>query len=581
MTEEIRYQHLIRQDCPLPAGTPVMVYCRDSGGEEQERSVGQQIEVAKEYCRVHGLILEHVYRDDAKVSTNTEKRDELKAMLAEVRKRFKLINDRGKREVFRKSYKLGLIFWKSNRLGRDSLEASHIRTDIRMRGITIIDLITSANTGNQAMDSLIEAFQQWQDEQTLEEMSQNIQRGLVELVTLRDNDPGFKALNPQFPETGGYLGILPGHVPAGFKAERIAIGIRENSTRRAREYHYAQRIVPNHEDGSWERSRRAWEMRIEGRTLAEILKETQLFKTVAGFSRFFKNRIYIGELSYGGRIYKDFVPALIPEEWFELEQARSQEVKKKLQKQKTKKELEPRRITSRHLLSGLVYCGAIDGHEHAMSADTSTTRGGKFRNDYYVCNTMKKSRGQACSAKRVNARRLDAAVISAIITNILNVETLSPIAQKIAQGLNERNDDIASRMKIANSKLTKVNNAIENLTDSIEELGLSPTLKKRLLEREEEAYLINREIQQLMELATEKRDIPQHSTEQLADWIEILQTELLEGDHLVVREILKTFIEKIVVSENDGKIFYTFARSEILGYVKCAWRDSNPRLFAP
>jgi len=28
------YLHLIRQDCPVPAGTHVVVYCRDSGGEE-------------------------------------------------------------------------------------------------------------------------------------------------------------------------------------------------------------------------------------------------------------------------------------------------------------------------------------------------------------------------------------------------------------------------------------------------------------------------------------------------------------------------------------------------------------------
>ncbi len=34
-----RYLHLIRQDCPLPAGTHVIAYCRDSGGDEQDRSV--------------------------------------------------------------------------------------------------------------------------------------------------------------------------------------------------------------------------------------------------------------------------------------------------------------------------------------------------------------------------------------------------------------------------------------------------------------------------------------------------------------------------------------------------------------
>lgn len=48
MTTDNRYPHLIRQDCPLPPSTHV-VYCRDSGGDEQDRNVAQQIDVTGEY----------------------------------------------------------------------------------------------------------------------------------------------------------------------------------------------------------------------------------------------------------------------------------------------------------------------------------------------------------------------------------------------------------------------------------------------------------------------------------------------------------------------------------------------------
>ncbi len=34
MTTDNRYLRLIRQDCPLPPGTHVVVYCRDSGGDK-------------------------------------------------------------------------------------------------------------------------------------------------------------------------------------------------------------------------------------------------------------------------------------------------------------------------------------------------------------------------------------------------------------------------------------------------------------------------------------------------------------------------------------------------------------------
>ena len=40
-----------RNDCPLPPGSRVAGYFRDSGGDEQERSVDQQRRVAEEYCQ--------------------------------------------------------------------------------------------------------------------------------------------------------------------------------------------------------------------------------------------------------------------------------------------------------------------------------------------------------------------------------------------------------------------------------------------------------------------------------------------------------------------------------------------------
>ena len=58
-----RYLHLLRSDCPLPPGTHVVLYTRDSGGDEQDKSIVQQNEAAQEFCQHFGLVLEHVYCD--------------------------------------------------------------------------------------------------------------------------------------------------------------------------------------------------------------------------------------------------------------------------------------------------------------------------------------------------------------------------------------------------------------------------------------------------------------------------------------------------------------------------------------
>jgi len=127
-----RYLHLVRHDCPLTPGTHVVVYCRDSGGEEQDRSVSQQVDTAREYCQHHNLVLEKVYIDEARLSSNTEKRDALQELLSDLRRRFKRIHDRYKRDRAIREKPFGVVFWKSNRRGRDSIEATNIKTDLRL-----------------------------------------------------------------------------------------------------------------------------------------------------------------------------------------------------------------------------------------------------------------------------------------------------------------------------------------------------------------------------------------------------------------------------------------------------------------
>lgn len=304
MHNDSRYLHLIRSDCQLPPGTHVVIYCRDSGGEEQDRSISQQIETAREYCQHHNLALEQIYIDEARLSSNTEKRNALQDMLFDLHRRFKRIHDRYKREKASHENPFGVIFWKSNRLGRDSIEATNIKTDLRLRGITLIDLVTSANTGNAAIDALIEAFQQWQDEQALDEISQNAKRGLAQLVGTRDNDPEFLKYNPDWESTGKYLGLMPGGVPTGFKAERIQIGVyARKKGRTSGEPRIVQRIVPDPE--KWDRCYMAWEMRNSGASYNEIHQATRLFKNINGYDTFFSNTIYVGDLTYGGKLYME------------------------------------------------------------------------------------------------------------------------------------------------------------------------------------------------------------------------------------------------------------------------------------
>jgi hypothetical protein len=560
---EDRYLHLVRGTCPLPKGAHVVAYCRESGGEEQDRSVTQQVSVVREYCAYHGLVLEQIYIDEAKTASNTEKRNQLNLMLADLRYRFKEIGDRQKRQKQSERSPFGIVFWKSNRLGRDAIETNFIKADLRMRALTIIDLVTPADTGDSATNALVEAFQQWKDERDLDELSENARRGLVDTVTLRDNDPDFRECNPDWPTNDGrYLGVMPGVLPKGFRAERVKIKIRKRKA--SGEIHTVQRAVPDTESGLWERCYLAWKMRREGKGIKEIMEATRLYENTNSYTTFFKNMIYTGDFKFGGKLYKDFVPALIPREWYEEEQKAVALRARKIKHGEDLFDYEPRRVASRHLLTGLVYCCAVEGEEHRMHGATSSKSADRNAWDYYICSLKKRRKGQ-CPSKRVSAAALEEAVIQKLLTEVLTRENLRPIADHLATEVATQNSALYERVEALQSRLAEVRSAINKLMDAIEKLGLSPNLQLRLTEREAEERDLLAQIGNFELMVVSPAELPYITDQKLDEFIEAMQVALKGDDVEVAQRAIRAFVAKVVVNDKAGTLFYTFPLSSLTG----------------
>jgi len=557
-SDNAHYLHLIRQDCPLPPGTHVVGYCRDSGGEEQDRSVSQQVDTIREYCAFHNLVLDKIYLDEARKSSNTDKREALQEMLYDLRANFKRINDRYRREKAITEHPYGVIFWKSNRLGRDSIEATNIKTDIRLRGITIIDLLTSANTGNPGIDALIEAFQSWQDEQLLDEISENVKRGEAQLVATRDDDPEFLKYNPGWPSTGGYLGVTPGIVARGFKKEYIQIGVHKRRKNRAGgEARIVGRLVPDPE--AWDRCYLAWEMRHNGEDIGKIHETTRLYKSKNSYTHFFANRIYTGDYEYGGLVYQNFVPAMIPKEWFEEEQRHIEERANKFNGQPVKPEFEPRRVGEEHMLSGLVFCGHVEGEEHPMHVNTIPAQEG-VRGEYvnFKCSLKNNSRGDRCQAGTISAKGLEKAVIENLLEHVITLENLQPLADEIAAQLQERSRDADLRINAVQSRLSEVRRSMENLMDAIEKMGYAPHIQDRYDARLREESELVAELEHLEALCVQPKKIKAVTDDMLRQWIEHTRETLESGDRRLVRRAIMQFVAKIVVKNKTGTLYYTF-----------------------
>ncbi len=106
----------------LPPGSHVIAYLRDSGGDKQELSTGQQRTEVQAYCKKHGLVLVEIFEDAARSGTSTAKREEFERMI-----------DQCKQE----GYVEGLLVWNFARFARNVNDAMYHKADLRRRGITV------------------------------------------------------------------------------------------------------------------------------------------------------------------------------------------------------------------------------------------------------------------------------------------------------------------------------------------------------------------------------------------------------------------------------------------------------------
>ena len=86
----------------------------------------------------------------------------------------------------------------------------------------------------------------------------------------------------------------------------------------------------------------------------------------------------------------------------------------------------PARVGSKFLLSGLLRCGVCGRPYSAQGA-----KSGKFA--YYICGTLHREGAGTCSARYLNAPKLEAFVVEKIRERILNEETIVELVSLVAE----------------------------------------------------------------------------------------------------------------------------------------------------
>ena len=497
---------------PFSAGDAVFGYGRDSGGDQQDLSIAQQEKALRDWCAEQGLVLSHFYADEARKGSSIVGRDQLQEMMHRFR--------HGCSES-------GVIVWKYNRFARSIDNAQYFRAEIRTLGYVFHSITDHVPEG--PMGRLFEAAIDFKDEQYLIDLSLDIKRGLHDLVLL--------------------YGCVPGKPPRGFKREPVQIGMhRDGSAHVGHRWRPDPDLVP--------RVRQAFEMRLTGRSLAEIQKKTRLFSAINSWRTFFSNMIYMGVLQYGDQRFEDYCDPIVSREMWE----RVQQIQNGFARRRHTSSSSidhPRRTSSRFILSGLAFCALCGA---PLFGHTAIQRNGKPL-DSYACGRHYRNRD--CPARRIPKDTLEAAAVDVLREYILRPDVFTETMRLLNDSRSQIDTEHAAQRKQINTELAAVRRQLTNVADGIAENGPSPTLNQRLASLEAQRLELEFKLAAVMESVRPPAPL---SPDQFRDLAERAAAAFPSADEETQRTVLRGFVDRIDVARDGsvvrGTLYYFYPTGE-------------------
>lgn len=485
----------------LPPGSTVWAYLRDSGGPTQDRSVEQQRHIIEEYCAKWGLVLiQPPFEDVHKTGTTVNKRNEFEYMMS-------LSASKALRPK-------GLLIWNHARFSRGGpYDAQFYKSTLRSRGIIIHSLTDKIPEGKFA--PVIETLIDTSNQQKAEEASMGAWRGLRHLVK---------------------QGAVPGTPPKGIKRNPITVvseqGVEHTAHRWDPDPRYEHRIL------------KAFMMKAEGKSLAQIHRATHLYNRQSGYTSFFQNVIYIGILKFGDLVVEDYCKPIVPRDTWDKVQAIIAAYAKR---SSTKSDLyHPRRVNATYALSGIIKCARCGG---AMNGLTSRQKSGS---DYrrYRCNNSKQA--MECTAKPIPAALAEKLTIKRIEGFLSDENNLVNLFTQFASNQAEYNATADKTIASHRAELATVRKALSNTANAIAELGGSATLLKKLKNLEAQDAELTAKILELESQKTAPIKIPTHAEARGA--AQRIIADLHSNDPVHVRQTLLSLVYQVLADRHGRQL---------------------------
>ena len=392
-----------------------VVYARYSSDSQSEQSIEGQLRVCEDYARTNNILILDTYIDRAMTGTN-DNRPSFQRMLIDSKK---------------KEWDYVLVY-KFDRFSRNKYETAIHKKTLKDNGVKLMSATEYLPDTPEGI--IIESMFEGYAEYYSAELSQKVKRGMKE-TRLKGN------------YTGGTL--IYGYRKNGKKVE-----INEEQAEVIR-YIYEQ-----------------YSIGVFVKDIIDNLTSRGIYNKGKPFARntiynILKNEKYSGVYRYGGEVFDNIYPQIVPTKTFEI-------VRNKVDKNKYGKAS----TTTVYLLRNKVKCGYCGS---SITAESGTSKTGVVRR-YYKCIGRKHNNG--CKKLMVRQAYLEDFVVNAIISFLKNKKEMNNMIAKLLEYQDKMVEDNYALSLLLKEK-NQSETALNNIMKAIEQGVINKTTNKRMKELEE------------------------------------------------------------------------------------------------
>lgn len=462
----------------IAAGQNAVIYARYSSHNQREVSIEQQVRECMKHAAELGLHVVGTYEDRA-ISGKTDKRPNFQRMMRDAEK--------GKFQA--------VVAWKSNRIGRNMLQAMVNEAKLEDCGVKVFyaeEDFDDTAAGRFALRNMMNVNQFYS-----ENMAEDITRGLY------DNASKCMA-NGRQP-----LGYKRGEDGRVVLDEANAAVVREIFTRVA-----------------------------AGDLFVDIARDlnAQGIKTSKGanwnkgsFQSICQNERYRGIYIYGDVRVVDGIPRIVSDDlWYRVQEA--------MRMKKNPVGTRHRVGAEDYLLTGKLRCGHCGSY---MTGVSGTSRNGELHY-YYTC--QKRRTEHACDKKNIRRDVIEPAVAQAIKMYCLTDDVIEWMADRTVEYWEKHDNDL--QIEALEQQLEENKKATSNMLKAIEMGIITEATRTRMVELETEQSRLS------VQLNAAKEDVVKIDREQIISYLELLQQGDIH-DRDFQMELFKNFLVAVYVYDDN------------------------------